>query len=309
MRFLRGVLPLNISQCLNWGGAYLSETGSESCRLDAEVLLAYCTGRDRVGLYRDSRQEVSAVQEEKFRRLVKRRGLGEPIAYITGRKEFMGLDFEVTPDVLIPRPETELLVEKALEIIKPLGCADFETGGAPVVVDVGAGCGAIAIALAVAVKSALVYALDISARALEVAGRNAMLNGVAGRVRFFRGDLLAPLLDIPDLSVDLITANLPYIPSGEIHGLMPGVKDYEPRLALDGGKDGMDLYMRLVPQAAALLSAGGRLLMEIAPGQETLMQRIPGNGWRWEVCRDLAGRERLIIAEKMGFGGRNQEAE
>lgn len=282
---------MNISQWLNYATRYLAERYPHSIRIDAEVLLMLATGRDRAALYRDGLEDLSPEEEKEFRRLLERRAAGEPAAYIAGHREFMGLDFLVGPAVLIPRPETELLVEKALEILKALP--------APVVVDVGAGSGAIAVSLAVLLDSAKVYATDISPEALAVAGQNAARHGVAGRVEFRQGDLLAPLLAVPVLKVDLVAANLPYVPSGEIPRLMKGVRDYEPRLALDGGPDGLEHYRRLIPQARELLRDGGRLLMEMAPGQGPELKNILGSGWRAEVLSDLAGRERLVIAQKL----------
>ncbi|MCL6612692.1 MAG: peptide chain release factor N(5)-glutamine methyltransferase [Peptococcaceae bacterium] len=282
---------MNISQWLNYAAGYLAGRCAGAGRVDAEALLGHCTGRDRAALYRDGPDRLSPGQEETFRRLLERRAGGEPLAYITGHKEFMGLDFLVGPAVLIPRPETELLVEKALEILKDLP--------APVVADVGTGSGAIAVSLAVFLESARIYATDISPGALEVARENAARNGVLERVEFRRGDLLEPLLDIPGFKADLAAANLPYVPSSEIPGLMPEVRDHEPREALDGGPDGLDHYRRLVPQARELLRDGGRLLMEIAPGQGAALREILGPGWRVEVFPDLAGRERLVKAEKM----------
>lgn len=281
---------MNISQWLNYATKYLAERYPPSGRIDAEVLLMHCTGRGRAALYRDGLKGLTPGQENEFRRLLERRASGEPVAYITGRREFMGLEFLVGPAVLIPRPETELLVEKALKFLKPLP--------APVVVDVGAGSGAISVSLAVLLDSARVYATDISREALAVAGKNAARHGVAARVEFLPGDLLDPLLKIQGFRADLVAANLPYVPSGEIPLLMKGVRDFEPHFALDGGPDGLDQYRRLIPQAREILRDGGHLLMEIAPGQGAELTKILGSGWKVEVFHDLAGRERLVVAKK-----------
>ncbi|MFZ5634715.1 MAG: peptide chain release factor N(5)-glutamine methyltransferase [Bacillota bacterium] len=290
---------MNISQWLNKAGAYLAERCSGAGRVDAEVLLGHCTGRDRAALYRDGLEELSPGQEEMFRRLLERRAGGEPLAYITGHREFMGLDFLVSPAVLIPRPETELLVEKAVEILRNVRHGtEYGSLPGPVAVDVGTGSGAIAVSLAVMVGCAGVYATDISPAALEVARQNAARHGVAERVDFRQGDLLGPLKGIPGFRADLIAANLPYVPSPEIPLLMAGVRDYEPRSALDGGPDGLDQYRRLVPEAQGLLRDGGPLLVEIAPGQGAAVAGMMGSGWQVEIFRDLAGRERLVIAQK-----------
>lgn len=292
---------MNISQWLNYATAYLAERYPPSGRIDAEVLLGHCTGRDRAALYRDGLDLLSPDQEKMFRRLLERRAGGEPLAYITGRKEFMGLDFLVSPAVLIPRPETELLLEKAVELLKSdsRAVAGSDARGGPVAVDVGTGSGAIAVSLAVLLDQASVYATDISPGALGIARENAYRHGVAQRIEFRQGDLLGPLLGIPGFRADLVAANLPYVPSGEIPLLMKGVRDFEPYLALDGGPDGLDHYRRLIPQAAKLLRSGGHLLMEIAPGQGAALREAMGPGWRVEIFNDLAGRERLVIAQKL----------
>lgn len=296
---------MNISQWLNYATAYLAERYPPSGRIDAEVLLGHCTGRDRAALYRDGLDLLSPDQEKMFRRLLERRAGGEPLAYITGRKEFMGLDFLVSPAVLIPRPETELLLEKAVELLKSdsRAVAGSDARGGPVAVDVGTGSGAIAVSLAVLLDQASVYATDISPGALGIARENAYRHGVAQRIEFRQGDLLGPLLGIPGFRADLVAANLPYVPSGEIPLLMKGVRDFEPREALDGGPGGLDYYRRLVPQARGLIREGGALLMEIAPGQGGKLLEIMGPGWKVEILPDLAGRERLISAQKLGNEG------
>jgi len=285
---------MNITQWLNKATAYLAGRCPGAGRIDAEALLGHCTGRDRAELYRDGLEELPAGLGEEFWRLVERRAGGEPLAYITGRREFMGLEFLVSPAVLIPRQETELLVEKALEILSRGGRND--PGPGPVLADVGTGSGAVAVSLAVLCPKARVYATDISAQALAVAGQNAHRQGVADRVRFLPGDLLGPLLDLPGLKADLVAANLPYVPSGEIPGLMPDVRDFEPGLALDGGPDGLDLYRRLIPQAREILRPGGSLLMEIGPGQGEPLTKALGPGWEAQIIPDLAGRERVVLA-------------
>lgn len=285
---------MNISQWLNRAGAFLAERRPGAGRTDAEALLCRRTGKDRAALYRDGLEEIPPGLEEDLRGLLARRAGGEPLAYITGHREFMGLDFAVSPEVLIPRPETELLVEKALEILKE---RRRPGGGGQVAVDVGTGSGAIAVSLAALLEGLKVYATDISPEALEVAGKNAARHGVRDRVDLLPGDLLAPLLDIPGLRADLVAANLPYVPAPEIDGLMAEVRDHEPRGALDGGPDGLDHYRRLVPQARRLLRPGGNLLIEIAPDQGAALKEILG-GWEAEVFPDLAGRERLVSARR-----------
>jgi release factor glutamine methyltransferase len=219
--------------------------------------LAFAWRVDRPGLYCRLNEVPAPAVIDSFEQLVERRLRGEPLAYLTGEREFMGLSFNVSPAVLVPRPETELLVETALVLLR-------EGGPSPLVVDVGTGSGAIAVSLAVHHPPVRVVAVDISGAALVVARANARRHGVADRVSFVQGNLLA---DIGG-PADLIAANLPYIPSGELDGLPAEVR-CEPRLALDGGPDGLDLYRRLVPQALRLLKPGGHLLAELGPGEET----------------------------------------
>jgi release factor glutamine methyltransferase len=252
---------------------------------------------DRAALYRDGLEALSPEQEKVFWRLIERRAGGEPLAYITGRREFMGLDFMVNRSVLVPRPETELLVEKAIEILKSKGGSGSKPYPGPVAVDVGTGCGAIAVSIAANLDAAVVYATDISPAALEVAGQNAVRHGVERRVIFRQGDLLEPLADIPGFRADLVAANLPYVPSSELPGLMVDVREYEPHLALDGGEDGLDHYRRLAATVQGFLRKRGHLLVEIAPGQGGAMREVLGAGWKVELFCDLAGRERLVVAE------------
>ncbi|AQS60393.1 peptide chain release factor N(5)-glutamine methyltransferase [Desulforamulus ferrireducens] len=283
---------MNLRQALTMGRELLKLHNSPSYALDAQILLSKVTGLDRTALLLKEDMILTEEQQRQYKSLLERRAWGEPVAYLTGTKEFMGLEFLVTPAVLIPRPDTELMVETALTFLQT-------EGEHPLAVDVGTGSGAIAISLAHYVPGLQVYAIDLSAAALEIAQKNATLHRVDQRVKFLQGNLLQPIS--PDLQgqVSAITANLPYIPSGEIAGLMPDVKDYEPHLALDGGCDGLDLYRLLIPQAYGLLKTGGLLLMEIGPGQGEGAQRLlPTAQWQTEVKLDLAGRERLVIAQK-----------
>lgn len=267
--------------------AALRAAGSTSPALDAEVLLAHVLGADRAALYASPERELTQEQVARYRELVGRRLEGVPVAYLTGRKEFMGLDFHVNPAVLIPRPETELMVERALALLQDLP--------RPLAVDVGTGSGAVAVSIARYHPGAVVYAVDISPAALEVAGANVRRHGVAERVRCLEGDLLAPLP--PDLvgRVDLICANLPYIPSPDFPYLPRDVR-HEPRLALDGGPDGLGAYRRLVPQAARFLRPGGHLLMEIDPRRaREALSLVPAPEWEVFIERDLSGKERLVV--------------
>jgi release factor glutamine methyltransferase len=282
------MIQLDISQWLFYASNFLKSKCPGAGRIDAELLLAHCLGKDRTALYRDALDRLTPQQEDSFLALLERRGKGEPLAYITERKEFMGNEFFVKPGVLIPRPDTELMVEKVAELY-----TDRQT-----LVDVGTGSGAIAISLALLLNWKQVYAIDISSAALEVARHNALRHGLEERIAFIQGDLLTPILKIKDLEIDFITANLPYIPTGEIPGLMADVRDYEPLLALDGGQDGLDFYRRLIFQAREILKPGTYLLMEITSGQGEILERIMAPEWSLEVFDDLAGRERLVVARR-----------
>lgn len=278
-----------IKEALAAARAYLNEKGIKGAALDAEVLLMHCTGLDRVALLRDDHHVLTPDQETAFGRLLERRGRAEPIAYLIGRREFMGLDFAVDPRVLIPRPETEMMVERVLGF-----------SNKKIIIDVGTGSGAVAVSLATFLPDTQIYATDISAQALEVAQKNASRHQVRERVAFCRGDLLEPLRGLGlEGRVDVVTANLPYVPTGELPELMPDVRLYEPALALDGGIDGLDLYRRLIPAAREFLAPRGHLLMEITPGQgDILLRLLSADGWQGQVEADLAGLERLVVARK-----------
>lgn len=284
-------MAITIGAALRQAREQFKKQGIDSPALDAEVLLSHATGLDRAGLYRLWERPLSKEEDVSFFSFVARRLSGEPVAYITGRKEFMGLDFIVNPHVLIPRPETEFLVETALKALPP----------SPVVIDVGTGSGAIAVSLAFYARQALVCASDISQEALAVARLNAARHGVAERMFFYHGDLLEPLAGrLPGGRADLIAANLPYIAREDLPGLPREVRLFEPSLALDGGAGGLELYRRLVPQAAGFLKEGGILLMEIGCGQgREMAELLDSRLWKTEVLKDLAGLDRLVAARKL----------
>jgi len=265
---------------------------SGSPALDAEVLLASVTGMDRAGIYRDWERNLPKELEALFFELVGRRCSGEPVAYLTGQKEFMGLNFSVNPSVLIPRPETELLVETALKILPPSAA----------VIDVGTGSGAIAVSLAFYRTDLVVYATDCSPEALSVARLNAARLGVGERCYFYQGDLLEPL-SASGLAgrVDLIAANLPYIARDEYPVLPVEVRNFEPALALDGGADGLACYRRLIPAAPPFLKQGGFLLLEIGCRQgQASLDLFEKPAWEVAVLKDLAGLDRLVVARYLG---------
>jgi release factor glutamine methyltransferase len=250
--------PWTVGRLLDWTAGFLAGKGSESPRLDAEVLLAHALGCRRIDLY--TRYDEAAPEEarSRFRELVRRRLEGCPVAYLVGRKEFYGLALEVSPAVLIPRPDTEFVVIEFLRLAKDLP--------RPRVLDIGTGSGNIPITVAKQHAGAIVTAVDLSADALAVARRNADKHGVADRIRFLHGDLFAPLAE--GERFDFILSNPPYIAQEDLPRLPVGVRDYEPHLALDGGPGGYRVLERLLDGAPRFLEPGGYLIVEIGAPQE-----------------------------------------
>lgn len=264
-------------------------------RLDAQLLLCAVLGKERSYLYMYPEQELTDKQEIRWQDLLARRAQGEPVAYLLGAKEFYGLDFVVDRRVLIPRPETEILVEAALEICRQR----LEGGSCPLVADIGTGSGAIPISIAVhEPRLPYLYAIDVSPDALDVARLNAQRHHVAERVRFLQGDLLAAL----PKSVDLLLANLPYVGTTEQSGMLPDVLDYEPHLALFSGPAGLDLLARLLHEASQSnkLRPGAILLLEIGYQQKEPLTRLANEIWPHALVtclRDLAGWDRVLKIE------------
>ncbi|HEY3175888.1 MAG TPA: peptide chain release factor N(5)-glutamine methyltransferase [Candidatus Polarisedimenticolia bacterium] len=284
----------------------LAACGIDSARLDAEVLLGHALGVERGRLAAMLASGGGASVDEPaaaaFRGLVRRRALREPVAYITGRREFWSLDLEVTPAVLIPRPETELLVAETLASLAL--CAPAGRGGArvPRVADVGTGSGAVAVALAVERPDAFITATDVSREALDVARRNARRHGGASRIGLVQADLLEGIAG----PFDVVASNPPYVAPEEGASLMPEVKRYEPALALFGGPDGMAVIARLVAQAADRLVPGGWLLVEIAsPRGARTVEMVRGSGvWDDVTVRDdYAGLPRVVKARRRDTDG------
>ena len=280
-----------------WATALLASSGVESPRLDAECLLAFLLGRDRLHLYAAAEERMPPPVFELYQALLGRRQAREPLAYLTRTKEFWSLSFAVTPAVLIPRPETETLVERALARLNELQ--------APVIADIGTGSGAIAVAVAKALPDSRLYATEISSRALDVARENAARHGVLERITFVHGDLVEPLLCLGLAHhCDLMVSNPPYVATRELAGLPAEVR-YEPLEALDGGSDGLDVHRRLINGASTLLRPGGWLALEMAPGQGPSLSRLlqeQGAFGDIEVTPDLSGRERVIVARCTGPG-------
>jgi len=271
---------------LDWTKEFLVSRGVENARLEAEWLLCAATGLDRVGLYLNFERPLNDDELTAYRIMVARRGRREPLQHILGTQEFCGLEFEVSPDVLIPRHDTETLVNEALARMP----------AAQSVLDIGTGSGCIAVALAYRLPGASVTAVDISVAALVMARRNAERNGVA--IEFLLGSLLEP---VAGRHFDLIISNPPYIPSSDIETLEPEVRDFDPRAALDGGADGLDVYRAIIPAAAALLNSGGWLLVEVGVGQAAdVAQIFRAAGVYGEpiITCDGMGHERVVGALK-----------
>ena len=260
---------------------------------DAEVLLAHILGRDRAFILAHINDPLSAERLTQLRALTCRRAAHTPLQHLTGEQEFYGLTFRVTPDTLIPRPETELLVEAVLNSI-----AEKPTLSHPLrLLDVGTGTGAIPIALATHLPTAKLTAIDLSPAALAIARENAARHRVSGRIRFVESDLLAAL---PEESFDIIISNPPYVSLADAPTLAPEVRDHEPHLALFAGNDGLEIYRRLIPQAHAALTPGGLLALEIGFGQSSsvraLLEKTLWHNIR--ILDDYAGIPRIVFAER-----------
>lgn len=281
-----------VGRLLTTTASFLKEKGCACPRLDAELLLSRVLSMSKVQLYVNFDRALNQPELDEYRELVRRRCRHEPVAYILGRREFYGLALKTTPAALIPRPETEHLVDEALRLARELW-----PGRELALADLGCGSGAIALALAKNLPSAEIAAVDLSPEALALARENAAALGLAERVTFVPGDLLAPLAG---RRFHLICANLPYIPTPEMAGLMPDVGLHEPHLALDGGPRGLSLIERLLESAPDHLEDQGRLLLEIWPDSLAELEGLAGSlGYRLdEPIRDLAGFNRIVVLHR-----------
>jgi release factor glutamine methyltransferase len=280
---------------LQWTADYLKSHGSDSPRLDTELLLAHVMGCKKIELYTRFEEEPKEDIRAAFRELVKRRAEGEPVAYLVGRREFYSLDFRVTSDVLIPRPETEHVVVTLLDLVKS---KPKDTPWS--IADVGTGSGILAVCAAKNLPAAHVTALDISPAALAIAKENAEKHGVASRIEFLESDLFAAVPT--EKKFDFIVSNPPYVAEGDTTTLASDVRKYEPHAALFAGPKGTEVIERLIPQAAERLKSGGQLLMEISPMiEESVRKLIAANG-NFELLptiKDLARQARVVQAKKL----------
>jgi release factor glutamine methyltransferase len=299
--------PWTIGRLLSWTVDYLSRHGAENPRLDAEVLLATARGCKRIDLYAAYGEEASEEVRTAFRELIRRRAAGEPVAYLVGHREFYALDFEVTPDVLIPRPETELVVVGLLDQVKKRQVVGNSPHPGPLpkgegvvwIADVGTGSGILAVCAAKYLPNSRVIAVDISPAALAVARRNAAKYGVAERIDFVESDLFSAVP--PDARFDYIVSNPPYVSTGEIERLAPDVREHEPSVALHAGEEGTTVIAPLLEQATGRLKPGGVLLMEISPMIAENVEELVRNNPALELLptlRDLAAHPRVVQAAR-----------
>lgn len=282
---------LTIADALRDASEALRDSGSDEPRREAVSLLSHALSRDRAFLVTHSDERLTAEQLRSYLSSVERRAAGEPLQYITGAQEFYGLNFEVNENVLIPRPETELLVETALEILKGTD--------SPLVCDVGTGSGCIAVSLLHERRDARAVALDVSSAALEVAARNAARNGVAARIEFLVSDCFDALAanEHDAARFDLVASNPPYIAEDDLESLQREVRDHEPRVALTPGGDGLKVIRRLVSESPRHLKPGGHLLIEIGFDQhERVASFIDPRVWTLlDIRRDLQGIPRTVV--------------
>jgi release factor glutamine methyltransferase len=285
---------VTIAEAIQKAAVRLAAQQVPDARRNAELLLCHALGRDRAWVLVHGRDELDALSLRSFETSIDRRAAREPLQHITGFQEFWGLPFTVTRDVLIPRPETEFVVEAAAAAVS-------ETP-APVIIDLCTGSGCIAVSLAYELPRARIFATDRSGAALDIARHNARRNGVADRIRFLEGDLFGPLDEL-DLTgrADVIAANPPYVRSGDLASLQPEVRDFEPELALIAGPEGTEVAERIIGAAPEYLRSGGSLIVEMGLGQAEALRKAIKTAGRYgpvEVLKDLAGIERVIIAKK-----------
>ncbi|MEI6325185.1 MAG: peptide chain release factor N(5)-glutamine methyltransferase [Gemmataceae bacterium] len=284
--------PWTVARLLEWTTAHFASKKTDSPRLEAEILLAQAMGCKRIELYVRHEEIPGEEVRDRFRGLVRRRALGEPVAYLVGYKEFYSLSFRVSPAVLIPRPDTETLVDQALSELKS------KAFPMPKLLDLGTGSGCLAIVLAKLIPTLAVTAVDLFQPALDLARLNAQTHKVGDRVQFLLGDLFCPLK--PAESFDLIVSNPPYIPTADIATLESSVRDFEPKSALDGGADGLDFYRRILQDASSRLNLGGSLMMEVGFDQaQSVLHLARDRGFEQVATVPDRNRvPRVIVAKK-----------
>jgi len=277
---------------LDWTTNYFKDKKIASARLDAELLIGFALNLPRIDLYLNFDRPLDKEELKEIRELVKRRATFEPVAYLTGKKEFYSLEFEVTKDVLVPRPETEILVEQAIKIGQ-------EIGGRLRIVDLGCGSGNIAISVAKNLEGSLVYATDVSRKALEVARRNAFSLGVSDRVVLLCQDLFSAFSKAKE--ANLILSNPPYISLEEYPALAPDIQDFEPKQALEAGEKGLRFYRKIIGEAPEHLKEKGYLILEIGSAQTAMVKELilaSGEFLSCKIVKDYSGLDRVVVAQR-----------
>jgi release factor glutamine methyltransferase len=284
--------PWTVGRVIDWTTGHLKKHGSDTPRLDAEILLAHARACPRIQLYTHYDEVLGDDIRATMRALVMRRAQAEPVAYLVGHREFYGLDFHVSSEVLIPRPDTETLVLELLTLAA--------SQPQPQVLELGTGSGCIAVATAMNLPAAKFVAVDVSSAALKVATKNAAMHNVSARIDFREGDLFAPL-DV-EAQFDFVVSNPPYIADAELAQLDADVRDHEPHLALAGGADGLDVIRRIIAGAGQRLKSGGFLLLEIGAEQGNVLPEliaVCGDYRESRIVNDLAHRPRVAVAERI----------
>lgn len=299
------VKQYTVSEILDKVTSYLKRRGIPEPRIDAEVLLAHVLEIERLEIYLNFDSRVTEKDLSAYKKLIERKVRREPVAFIVGYKEFMGLKFFLNKDVLIPRPETEILVEKVIEKVRNIGKSrnyGYRRDNSLTIVDLCTGSGNIAISLARNIASCKIYATDISKGAIQVARKNAKFHNVEGRVEFLLGDLFSPLEKLnSNLAVDFVVSNPPYVKSRDLVLLSPEIKK-EPLSALEGGNEGLNFYHRIIPEASKYLVDGGYLIMEIGDYQGKAVMNLIKKEKQFyppQLVKDYAGLDRVIVAQKL----------
>jgi release factor glutamine methyltransferase len=288
----RSLAPVTVLEIIRRSSEFLEKKGVESPRLNIELLLAHALKMPRLKLYLNFERALNETELNQVREMVKRRAAREPLQHIIGSTSFCGLEMKCSRAALVPRPETELLAERAWQFLSTLNSQPSTA------LDLGTGTGCIAIAIAKRSPSTQVHTVDISPDALALARENAALNSVTERITFYQGDAFTALPK--EIQFDLIVSNPPYIAAEEIQTLQPEVRDFDPSLALDGGADGLDFYRRLAVEAPAFLKSQGKLMLEFGDGQETALAKLFFDE-KWiveEIVDDYSSRPRILIARR-----------
>lgn len=287
---------MTVLEVIRRSSEFLQQKGVESPRLNIELMLAHVLGVPRLKLYLNFERVLNEAELSGLRELVKRRATREPLQHILGATSFCGLEMACSRAALVPRPETELLAERAWQFLNTWRSHGQSRSASAL--EIGTGTGCIAIAIAKNAPGAVVHAVDISTEAMELAKQNARAHGVEERIQFHEGDVFAALSG--GIEFDLIVSNPPYIASDEIATLEPEVRDFDPRLALDGGTDGLDFYRRIAAEAPRFLRLGGKLMLEFGAGQEHALEKLFASQ-KWivdEIVADYSARPRILIARR-----------